>query len=105
MEHATQAADRALALYEPAHSHAEPALIWVDKACALAQAGEVPEACTVAKRALLDPHTYHSVAIVIRAREFDALLGDDRAPAVRDWRDVLATIRRPPPPGPLALQR
>lgn len=68
----------------------------MDKASALAQAGEVPEACNLAKHALLDPHTYHSVAIVIRTREFDALLGDDRAPVVRDWREVLATIHQLP---------
>ncbi|MGH8900380.1 MAG: helix-turn-helix domain-containing protein [Egibacteraceae bacterium] len=96
-EHAAQAADRALALYEPTENTITPALVRLDKASALAQAGEVPEACQVATRALLDPHTYHAVSIVIRAREFDALLGDDRAPAVREWREVLATIRRPPP--------
>jgi tetratricopeptide (TPR) repeat protein len=94
VEHATQAADRALALYAPTHK-VDPALIRLDKASALAQAGEVPEACQVATRAVLDPHTYHAVPIMVRAREFDALLGDDQAPAVRDWRDVLATIRRP----------
>ncbi|MGH8904284.1 MAG: hypothetical protein ACRDYA_22020 [Egibacteraceae bacterium] len=96
-DRATQAADRALALYDPTHKvdPALTALVRLDKASALAQAGEVPEACQVATRALLDPHTYHAVSIVIRAREFDALLGDDRAPAVRDWREVLASIRRP----------
>ncbi|MGH8886335.1 MAG: hypothetical protein ACRDYX_14395, partial [Egibacteraceae bacterium] len=100
-EHATQAADRALALYDPTHN-SDPALVRLDKACALAQAGEIPQGCQVAKRALLDPHTYPAVTVMVRAREFDVLLGDDRASAVRDWRDVLATIRWPQPPGPLA---
>ncbi|MGH8903859.1 MAG: hypothetical protein ACRDYA_19835 [Egibacteraceae bacterium] len=103
-DRAAQAADRALVLYDPTDK-VDPTLVRLDKASALVQASEIPEACTVATHALLDPHAYHSAGIVIRAREFDALLGDDRAPAVRDWRDVLATIRRPPPPGPLALQR
>ncbi len=94
-DRAAQAADRALALYDPTQGHAVPTLVRLDKASALAQAGEVPEAGAVATSALLDPHAYHSAGIVIRAREFDALLGDDRAPAVRDWRDALATIRRP----------
>lgn len=99
---AAQAADRALALYDSAHK-VDPALVQVDKACALAQAGEIPEACQVATRAVLDPHTYHAISVMVRAREFDALLGEERAPAVRDWRDVLATIRWPQPTSALAL--
>ncbi|MGH8910822.1 MAG: hypothetical protein ACRD0K_31120, partial [Egibacteraceae bacterium] len=96
---AVQTADRALALYDPTHNSG-PTLIRLDKASALAQAGEVPQACDEATGALLDPHTCNSVGIMIRAREFDALLGDDRAAAVRDWREVLATIRRPRPSVP-----
>ena len=102
--HALQAADRALALYDPTEVE-DPALVRLDKASALAQDGEVPEACRVATRAVDDPRTYHSVQVMVRAREFDALLGKDRAPVVRDWREVLAAVRWPKPAGPLALPR
>ena len=101
-DRAMQAADRALGLYDPTHN-LDPALIRLDKASALAESGEVPEACGVATRALLDPYTYHSDQIMVRAREFDALLGEDRAPVVRDWREALASVRWPKPAGPLAL--
>ncbi|MGH8910726.1 MAG: hypothetical protein ACRD0K_30585, partial [Egibacteraceae bacterium] len=92
-DRATQAADQALITCDLT-DNALPTLIRLDKASALAQSGEVPQACDVATGALLDPSTYNSVGIMIRAREFDALLGDDRASAVRDWREVLTTIRR-----------
>lgn len=95
-DRAIQAADRALILYDPTETE-DPALVRLDKASALAQAGELAEACQLATRAVLDPHTYHAASIMLRAREFDALLGADRAPAVRDWREVLATIHRPQP--------
>ena len=100
---ASQAADRALALSDPAANTLTPALVRLDKASALAQAGEIPEACGIAMRVLLDPHTYHAASIMVRAREFDALLGKDRAPTVREWRDVLTTVRWPQPANTLAL--
>ena len=103
-DRATQAADRALALYDPTHN-LDPALIRLDKASALAQDGEIPEACGIAMRVVRDPHTYHALQVMVRAREFDALLGKDRASAVRDWREVLAAARWPQPSGPLALPR
>jgi tetratricopeptide (TPR) repeat protein len=82
-DRAIQAADRALILYDSTETE-DPALVRLDKASALAQAGELAEACQLATRAVLDPHTYHAASVMIRAREFDALLGKDQAPAVRD---------------------
>ncbi|HEX5496474.1 MAG TPA: hypothetical protein VFX70_18080, partial [Mycobacteriales bacterium] len=76
---ATEAADRALGLYDLTIT-GEPALIRLDKATALARAGEIPEATRIASHALLDPHTYLGNGVLTRAREFDALLGAPRTP-------------------------
>jgi len=91
---ATESAERALALYESTDT-IDPALARFDKATGLARAGETTEACRVATTAILDPHTYLAPCVTNRAREFDALLGEPRIPAVRDWRDVLTTTTRP----------
>lgn len=89
---------RALAAFE-ATDTMNPALVRFAQATALARAGEAEEACRIAATALRDPHTFHSVSVVVRAREFDAVLPAD-APAVRDWRELLAGVR---PPDPMAL--
>lgn len=102
VDRATKAADRALSLYDLTDT-TEPALIQLDKACALAQAGEIVEACRVSTRAVINPSTHPAVSVMVRAQEFDALLGDDRAPALRDWRDALAAIRWPI--GPSVFQK
>jgi hypothetical protein len=95
-DRAIHAADHALALYDPSDI-VDPALIRLDRASALVQAGEVPHACQVATSAVLDPHTCHTAGVLVRAREFDALLDDGRASGVREWREVLAAIRWPQP--------
>ena len=89
---AIQAADEALSLYDLSNTTV-PALIRIDRASGLAQAGEVPEACRYATWALSDPHTVHASSVVRRARQFDGMLGDGRHPAVRDWREFLASVR------------
>jgi hypothetical protein len=73
----------------------EPALVRFEQASAFAQAGELQEACRIATAAVLDRHTYHGITVFARAREFDRLIGPSNAEAVRDWREVLASLRRP----------
>jgi hypothetical protein len=46
-------------------------------------------------RCLLDRRTHHGVIVVARAKEFDLLLGPSNRGAVRDWRDVLGSLRSP----------
>jgi transcriptional regulator with XRE-family HTH domain len=99
---ALAAAQRASDLYDFAETM-EPALVRFEQASGLVQAGEVPEACRVATAAVLDERTHHGITIVIRAREFDSLLGSSSQKAVREWREVLATLR--PPPSNLAEAR
>ena len=93
VEGATEAADRALGLYDLTMT-GDPALVRFDKATALAKAGELAEATQVASHALLDQYTYPGSSVLARAREFDALLGEPRTPAVRDWREILTTTTR-----------
>jgi transcriptional regulator with XRE-family HTH domain len=86
------AAQRASNLYDVTDT-TEPALVRFEQASALVQSGEVPEACRVANSAVLDRHTYHGVSIITRAWEFDRLLGTSTQEEIREWREVLATLR------------
>jgi transcriptional regulator with XRE-family HTH domain len=87
---ALAAADRAIGLY-PEGETTEPTLARLQKASALALAGEVPEACRVATAAIIDPGTYHGVTVRQYAAAFDGRLPDD-SPDVRAWRDVRAAV-------------
>lgn len=93
-EQALAAAEHAITLYDFSET-TEPALVRFEQASALAQAGEIQEACRVASAAVLDRHTYHSVTVVTRAKEFDQLLGPSSRGAVHDWRELLASLRLP----------
>jgi tetratricopeptide (TPR) repeat protein len=93
-EQALATAERAIACYDFDET-TEPALVRFEQASALAQAGELQEACRVATAAVLDRRTYHGVTVVTRAKEFDLLLGPSNRGAVRDWRDVLGSLRSP----------
>jgi len=97
VEAASVASERALAQYDLSEN-TEPALVRFERASALVQATEVEEACRVATDAVLDPHTYRSITVVTRAREFDQLLNGtpDDGP-VGEWREVLRTLRPPRP--------
>ena len=88
---AVSAADHALALYDPSET-TEPALAKLERASALAQAGEIPEACRVAKDALLDPNTYHGVTVRTYARRFDHTIRGIQSRETREWREVLAEV-------------
>jgi tetratricopeptide (TPR) repeat protein len=90
---AGEAASRALAATDPTDT-TDPALVRFAYACALAKSGEAEEACNVAATALRAPHVVHTVPVVVRAYEFDALL-DPKLPATRDWREVLTQVRTP----------
>ena len=93
---AITAADRTLTLYRssPFVKESEPLMVRLDQASAYALDGEVEEACRVATAALTDEHAYPAASVLIRAGEFDALLGDNTSAAVRDWRDVLHSTRQ-----------
>ncbi len=93
-EQALAAAERAITLYDFDET-TEPALVRFEQASALAQAGEIQEACRVATVAVLARHTYHGVTVVTRAKEFDLLLGPSNCGAVHDWRELLASLRSP----------
>ncbi|MFB9251075.1 hypothetical protein ACFFWE_22770 [Sphaerisporangium melleum] len=92
---AASATVRALAVYDPTIS-SDPALVRFAHATALAKAGEVEEACRLATFALRDPNTLPITSVVVRAYEFDALLGD-LGSTTADWREALADIRPPDP--------
>jgi tetratricopeptide (TPR) repeat protein len=91
---ASAAADHAISLYDFTET-TEPALARFEQASAYAQDGELAEACRIATTAVLDRRTYHGVTVVSRAHEFDRLLGPSNAESVRDWREVLTSLRRP----------
>lgn len=93
-EQALAAAEYAITLYDLDET-TEPALVRLEQASALAQTGEIEEACRVATTAVLDQHTYHGVTVVTRAKEFDLLLGPSNHGAVHDWRELLSTLRPP----------
>jgi hypothetical protein len=93
-EQALAAAEHAITRYD-FNETMEPALVRFEQASALAQAGEIQEACRVATTAVLDRRTYHGVTVIIRAKEFDLLLGPSNCGAVRDWRELLASLRSP----------
>lgn len=88
---ALAAADRALALYDPAET-TEPALATLVRASALVEAGEPGEACQVAVTALLDPATYHGITVRTYAARFDDLVRDTGLPETREWREVRAAV-------------
>ncbi|MFC4531749.1 hypothetical protein [Sphaerisporangium dianthi] len=89
------ATDRALAAYDPTVS-SDPALVRFAHATALAKSGEVEEACRLATLALRDPNTLPIISIVVRAYEFDALLGA-LGSTTADWREALADVHPPDP--------
>lgn len=91
---ASAAADRAISLYDFTET-TEPALARFEQASAYAQAGEPAEACRIATAAVLDRRTYHGITVVARAHEFDRLLGPSNCESVRDWREVLTSLRKP----------
>jgi hypothetical protein len=92
---AIRAAESALRRYDPTDTQ-EPALVKLEKASALMQIRELEEACQVALAAITEPVTYHGAPVVIRARQFDALLGPT-SHANREWREQLAELRLPDP--------
>src|SRR5260370_6392887 len=88
---AVTAADRALSLYDPSET-TEPTLAKLERASALAQAGEIPQACRVAKDALLGPNTYHGVTVRTYARRLDQTIRGIQSPETSEWRQVLAQV-------------
>lgn len=90
-DRAVKAADNALALYDLSET-TEPTLAKLERARALAAAGEIPEACRVAKEALLDPATFHGITVRDFAQKFDNAIRSIQSPEARDWREVRAEV-------------
>jgi len=90
---AINAADEALSHYDLSRA-VDHALIRIDRATGLVHSGEIPEACRYMARTLTEPeYVVQMASVVSRAQEFDRMLGDERHPAVRDWREFLASVR------------
>jgi hypothetical protein len=85
---AISAADRAAAYLS--HGDTDRILVRLEMARALAQSGEVPEACQVATDALLQPGFYHDVGVRAYATKFDRQIRGIQSPETREWRQVLA---------------
>lgn len=90
---ALEAARRALTLYDPSET-TEPALVMLDRASALAQAGEVAEACRVASNAITNPHTYYGITVHSYAHRFSDRIRTIQSAETREWRDVLAQVEK-----------
>jgi hypothetical protein len=87
-EIAISAADRAFPLLAPGDT--DKVLVRLERASALAQSGEIPEACRVAREALLDPGFYHDAGVRSYAVRFDRQVRGIQSPETREWRQVLA---------------
>jgi hypothetical protein len=98
---ASAAATRALDLYEP--SELNVPLTRFEQASACAVLGDLDEACRIAGEAVGDHRNGRAVAILLRAYEFDSLVGAaSNAAAVGEWREVLASVHPLEPAGALA---
>jgi hypothetical protein len=78
-------------------------LVGLERASALAQSGEVPEACRIAIAALSESALYHDVGVRGYAARFDAEIRGIQSPETRDWREALAATHGRPPPAPAAV--
>jgi hypothetical protein len=88
---ALNAAERALALFAAAESY-DRSLVGLERACALAKAGEVSEACNAAKAVVLDPRTHYCIPVREYARRFSAEIRASSSPGAREWRETLTAI-------------
>lgn len=82
---AIEAANHALAMYDPADT-TEPALVRLDCAIVLAQQGDLDGACEHAIAAISAPNTFLSVTVRSWANRFDSHLDPDD-PAAANWRE------------------
>lgn len=85
------AATRALALFAATESY-DRALVGLERACALAKAGEITEACRAAKSVILDPRTYYCKPVSEYARKFSEEIRPASSSDAREWRETLAAI-------------
>jgi tetratricopeptide (TPR) repeat protein len=93
LDTALDAAERALALFGKAEKY-DPVLVRLDRASALAKAGEVPEACRTAKAAILDATTFYALSIRAFAHKFTKEIQTVQSPDTREWREVLAEVEK-----------
>jgi len=89
VEGAGEAAARALAEFDATET-TDPALTRLAYATALVKAGEIEEACRLATMAITC-RPVPAYAVMVRAREFDALV-PRKAAAAQEWRETLAGV-------------
>ena len=92
-DNAISAADRALSLYDDSEI-VNPALTRLERASALAQTGEVPEACRLARDTIINPRTYYGPAVTAYAVRFEKHIRGIQSPETREWRKAHAEISR-----------
>jgi hypothetical protein len=93
LDNSLDAASRALALFAATESY-DRALVGLERACALAKAGEIAEACHAAKAVVVDPGTYYCTPIREYARRFTDEIRSVQTPDTREWRETLADVER-----------
>jgi tetratricopeptide (TPR) repeat protein len=96
LDNSLDAAERALTLFAETESY-DRALVGLERACALAKAGEISEACQAAMAVVLDSRTYYCVPVREYALRFSGEIRTVSSPHVREWREMLAAIDRDPP--------
>jgi hypothetical protein len=84
---AIRAADEAARL---PYGGTDKVLVRLERASALAQSGEVPEACRVAIDALRQPGFSKDIGVRTYAVKFDRVIRGIQAPHTKEWRQVLA---------------
>jgi hypothetical protein len=67
----------------------------LEKASALAQSGEIPEACNIATDALTQPGFQYDIGVRTYAARFDHQIRGIQSPHTRDWRQLLADTHGP----------
>jgi len=88
LRQATTAAEKALNLYDRTDT-SERALVRLEYAIGLVDAGELEEACSFASAAVGDPRTSLCSTVSQSARDFDRSLPATRAPELHEWRETL----------------
>jgi transcriptional regulator with XRE-family HTH domain len=91
LSNSLDAATRALALFAATESY-DRALVGLERACALAKAGEMTEACHAAKSVILDSRTYYCTPIREYARKFSEEIRSVSSSDASEWRETLAAI-------------
>ncbi len=91
LDNSLAAADRAMELFRATESY-DQALVGLERASALAKAGEISEACRAAKTVMLATTTYYCAPVRTYARKFNETVRTSDDSDAREWRDLLREI-------------